>query len=156
MMIRRAQAADIPAINKLLEQVLLVHHEGRPDLFRRDSKKYSDMELEVLIAADSRPVFTGWDEEGQLLCYAFCKLEVYSGDNVQMDRKTLYIDDLCVEETRRGKGCGSEMYRYVKEYARSAGCYNVTLNAWVCNPGAVQFYEAVGMQPYRIGMEEIL
>ncbi len=156
MVIRRAEEQDITHINRLLRQVLMIHHKGRPDLFREDSKKYTDGELEVLMKTDSRPVFTAWDEAGNLLGYAFCQIEEYKGDNVQTDRKTLYIDDLCVEELARGRHIGTKLCQYVLDYAKSIGCYNVTLNVWSCNPGAEKFYRSVGMQPYKIGMEQIL
>ena len=35
MHIRRAEERDLPGLNRLLHQVLDVHHEGRPDLFKR-------------------------------------------------------------------------------------------------------------------------
>ena len=36
---RRAKNTDMSGINKLLEQVLMVHHNGRPDLFKYGAKK---------------------------------------------------------------------------------------------------------------------
>ena len=51
---------------------------------------------------------------------------------------------------------GSALYDYVLDYARSIGCYNVTLNVWACNPGAMAFYESRGLTPQKIGMEKIL
>ena len=45
MIIRRAKKIDMTGINKLLCQVLMVHHNGRPDLFKGDVKKYTDEEL---------------------------------------------------------------------------------------------------------------
>jgi len=44
----------------------------------------------------------------------------------------------------------------VIDFARREGFYNVTLNVWSCNPGAQAFYEAMGMKPYKIGMEQVL
>ena len=72
------------------------------------------------------------------------------------DVKTLYIDDICVREDCRGQGIGAALYRHVTGYAREKGFYNVTLNVWSCNPGALKFYEAMGMQKQKIGMEQIL
>ena len=43
--IRRAGARDLEAVNALLRQVLRVHHDARPDLFRPEGKKDSDAEL---------------------------------------------------------------------------------------------------------------
>ena len=72
------------------------------------------------------------------------------------DIKTLYIDDLCVDERSRGHHVGSTLYRYVLDFARQSGCHNVTLNVWACNPKAQAFYERMGLTPYHIGMEQVL
>ncbi|MCD8130131.1 MAG: GNAT family N-acetyltransferase [Lachnospiraceae bacterium] len=156
MNIRRATAEDIPGLNKLLYQVLMVHHNGRPDLFKPDVKKYTDRELEELLKEEKRPVFAAVDEKNQVSGYAFCILEEYIGDNTHPDMKTLYIDDLCVDEEVRGQHIGETLYEYVLDYARKIGCYNVTLNVWSCNPGAMKFYEKCGLVPYKVGMEKVL
>ena len=156
MKITRAAVKDIPNINRLLHQVLSVHHNGRPDLFKANCKKYTNPELKAILKDDSRPVFVAVDDAGNLVGYVFCILKVYQNDNINTDRKTLYIDDLCVEALMRGKHIGKELYQYVLNYARSIDCYNVTLNVWSCNPDASAFYQAMGMKPYKIGMETIL
>ncbi len=155
-MIRRAEERDIPAIGKLLEQVELVHHRGRPDLFKDGGRKYYDDELREILADDARPIFVYDDEKYGVLGYAFCVLEDHRGENVMTPILTLYIDDICVFEHVRGRGVGRALCEYVKEYARSVGCHNVTLNAWACNPGAVAFYEKMGFTPYKFGMETVL
>ena len=155
MEIRRAEISDINGINKLLRQVLEVHHNGRPDLFKGGVKKYTDDELADIIRDDKRPIFAAFDG-GKLIGYAFCVIKQFPDDNILTDIKTLYIDDLCVDEDERGKHVGKAVYEYVLGYARSIGCYNVTLNAWTCNEGAVRFYEKMGMTPQKIGMEQIL
>ena len=157
MQIRRAQTIDMEGINRLLCQVLTVHHNGRPDLFKGNVKKYTDQELAELIGDDSRPIFVGVEEESQqVLGYAFCIFQQHIGDNILTDIKTLYIDDLCVEEKCRGQHIGRQIYEYVLDFAREQGCYNVTLNVWSCNPTAQRFYEKCGLVPQKIGMEKIL
>lgn len=156
MDIRRAQEKDMEGINKLLRQVLMVHHHGRPDLFRADAKKYTDDELRRLIHDDLRPIFVGVDEDGTVLGYAFCIFQQHIGDNILTDIRTLYIDDLCVDEEQREHHIGKTLYGYVVDYARAQGCYNVTLNVWACNEGARRFYEHCGLVPQKIGMEKIL
>lgn len=157
MQIRRAQMRDMEGINRLLCQVLTVHHNGRPDLFKGNVKKYTDQELAELIGDDSRPIFVGVEEGSQqVLGYAFCIFQQHIGDNILTDIKTLYIDDLCVEEECRGQHIGRRIYEYVLDFAREQGCYNVTLNVWSCNPTAQRFYEKCGLVPQKIGMEKIL
>ena len=154
--IRRAQEKDIPAIMDLLSQVLMVHHNGRPDLFKPNATKYTVEELKENLQDDDRPIFGFPDENDRLVGYAFCVLEQHKDHNILTDIKTLYIDDICVDERSRGMHVGKALYEYVKSYARSIGCYNVTLNVWSCNPTALKFYESLGLTPYKIGMETIL
>ncbi len=156
MIIRRAELKDMKGINDLLEQVCLVHHKGRPDLFKYGAKKYTDEQLAAIIQDDSRPIFTAVNEEGQVLGYAFCIFQQHVGDNILTDIRTLYIDDLCVDENQRGQHIGSQLYQYVLDFARKSDCYNVTLNVWSCNESAMKFYQACGLKPQKVGMEVIL
>lgn len=156
MEIRRAKEQDMDGINKLLFQVCLVHHKGRPDLFKYGAKKYTNEELRELIHDDNRPILVAVDEKEQVLGYAFCIFQEHIGDNVLTDIKTLYIDDLCVDEEIRGQHIGRSIYDYVLDFAKENGCYNVTLNVWSCNPPAMKFYESCGLQPQKVGMEVIL
>lgn len=156
MEIRRATAADIEGIDKLLNQVNMVHHNGRPDLFKAGGRKYTDEQLLALLADDTRPVFAAVDEAGHVLGYAFCILQQHPDDNILTDIKTLYIDDLCVDEEIRGQHIGRQLYEYVKRYAKETGCYNLTLNVWAGNETARRFYESCGLKPLKYGMEVVL
>lgn len=154
MTIRKAEQKDIPQIEKLLFQVNNVHAEGRPDLFKKNCKKYTSEELEAILQEDSRPIFTAMEGD-DLLGYAFCILQKTEENNMQFIR-TLYIDDLCVDEEKRGRHIGKQLYDYVLQYAREIGCYNVTLNVWECNESAKRFYDSCGLQVQKTGMEMIL
>ncbi len=156
MEIRRARVQDINGINNLLMQVCLVHHKGRPDLFKYGAKKYTDEELAAIIQDDTRPIFVGVNEAGQVLGYAFCIFQQHLNNNILTDIKTLYIDDLCVDENIRGQHIGKQLYETVLAFAKESDCYNVTLNVWCLNEGAMKFYEACGLKPQKIGMETIL
>ena len=156
MYIRRAKENDMPGINNLLRQVLMVHHNGRPDLFKANAKKYTDAELTELIKDDPKPIFVCVDEEEQVLGYAFCVWQQHVNNEILTDIKTLYIDDLCVDESKRGQHIGKSLYEHVLAYAKENGFYNVTLNVWSLNESAMKFYEACGLVPQKIGMEKIL
>lgn len=153
--IRRAGAQDVAGVHELLSQVLEVHAAGRPDLFRTGTRKYTDDELLGIFANDETPVFVAV-EGPEVLGHAFCVLEDHTAENNWQDVKTLYIDDICVGEKSRGRHVGTALYRHVIDYARGLGCHDVTLNVWSCNPGAKAFYQAMGMTPYKVGMEQVL
>ena len=154
-MIRFAEIKDIPKILDLLSQVDLVHHKGRPDIFKIGTK-YNAEELAEIIPDKERPILVSTDENDTVCGYCFCILKQQKNDSVLTDIKTLYIDDLCVDETLRGKHIGSELYEAAVKLAKEKGCYNVTLNVWSCNPSALKFYESLGMTPQKICMEKIL
>ena len=154
-MIRQAIEKDIPKIGDLLSQVDLVHHNGRPDIFKI-GRKYSDAELRELLRDADRPILVSVDEEDNVRGYCFCMYQQHINNSVLTDIKTLYIDDLCVDEAMRGKHIGRELYEAAVALARESGCYNLTLNVWSCNPSALRFYEKCGLLPQKIGMEVIL
>lgn len=156
MNIRLAQERDIERIHELLFQVCLVHHNGRPDLFKYGGRKYTDEQLKELMQDKNRPILVAVDEKDYVLGYAFCIFQQHLEDNILTDIKTLYIDDLCVDETIRGQHIGKTLYEAVIAFAKEQGCYNVTLNVWSCNESAMKFYESCGLLPYKICMETIL
>mgnify|MGYP004464737549 FL=1 len=154
MQIRRATLTDIDGINKLLYEVHKVHSDKRPDLFKVGSKKYTNEELEKNVVDDNRPIFVYVDND-DILGYAFCVF-IKNNSNSLTDILTLYIDDLCVDENARGKKVGTSLYNYVLQFAKDAGCYNVTLNVWARNNSALKFYEKCGLSVQKIGLEKIL
>lgn len=156
MNVRRAEEKDIPGILELLIQVDMVHHNGRPDLFKGPATKYNEEELKEIIKNDSTPIFVCIDDEAQVCGHAFCISKQVVNDSVLTDIKTLYIDDICVDEKHRRMHIGNMLYDYVRDYAEKNEFYNITLNVWSCNPGAIKFYESLGFVPQKIGMEVIL
>lgn len=154
-MIRMATEKDIPKIEDLLSQVCLVHHNGRPDIFKI-GRKYSTEELKKILNDKSRPILVSTDENDGVMGYCFCIFQQHINSSALTDIKTLYIDDLCVDEDLRGKHIGKELYEAAVELAKDSGCYNLTLNVWSCNVQAMRFYEAQGLVPQKIGMELVI
>ena len=155
MDIRSAREGDVPRLGELLLQVCRVHREGRPDIFREGGRKYSGGELCAILQEPGRTVLVA-EEAGHVLGYAFCELQRHSGEDAMERFTTLYLDDLCVDENCRGRGVGEALYQTVVNIARAAGCHNVTLNVWARNESARRFYEKMGLQVQKLGLEQIL
>ncbi len=154
MTIRLAKANDIPAILDLLGEILAVHHKGRPDIFKSSGSKYDHQQLAQLLNDPNQPVFV-YEQDGQILGHLFCQFQEAQG-NVLEPVKTLFIDDLCVSSSARGQGLGEKFIDFARGYAKEQGCYNLTLDVWADNAGAVRFYERLGLEPQKMRMEEIL
>lgn len=157
MTIRLATEQDIPRLQELLQQILWVHHEARPDLFQEKGSKFIDAELKELLVDKQKPVFVYEDETGQIMAHLFLVIqEITENQAPQVAHKTLFIDDLCVDAVARGQKLGEKLYQFALDYARKEGCYNLTLHVWNDNKGALRFYERQGMKPKHTEMEVIL
>ena len=151
MNIRFAETKDIPAMIDLLRQVGQVHHNIRPDIFRAGAQKYDEAALAELLADPQRPIFVA--DDGNVLGYCFCILKETVNHPVLEDERTLYIDDLCIDEGCRGRHVGQQLYEHACRFAREKGCQSVTLNVWCGNGSAMAFYKKMGLKPRNIYME---
>ena len=152
MEIRLATSADISGMIRLLYQVGNIHHVIRPDIFRSGALKYDESALQALLQDTTRPVFAAVEGD-DLLGYCFCVIKDHRGSGVQTDRVEIYIDDLCVEETCRGQGVATALYRHVTVWAKELGCDFISLNVWCGNDSAMAFYEKMGLTPRHIMLE---
>ncbi len=150
-MIRKANKEDIKALTKLLYQADAVHNGIRPDLFKSDAPKYNEQELASIINDNSKPIFVY--DDGEVVGHAFCQITEVRNHRLLQDIKTLYIDDICVDEAARGKHIGKALFEYVRDYAKSIGCNNITLNVWEGNDPAYAFYRSMGIKVQKTGME---
>ena len=153
-MIRRANSNDISQIINLLHQVNMVHHIIRPDLFKPHTTKYNEQELSKMLDNENKPIFVF--DDGDVLGYAFCQISEVQNDILLQDTKTMYIDDICVDENARGKHVGKALFEFVRGYAQTIGCHNITLNVWTGNDAAQSFYKNMGMQVQKTTMELVL
>ena len=156
MRIRRAEEKDIPRLHELLGQVLQIHADIRPDIFIPGTTKYTDEELRNMIHDDQNPIYIAADEQDNCEGYAFCQLRQQPFSNNMVPFRSLFIDDLCVDEKTRGQHVGERLFDYVKEEAKRLGCYEVQLNVWEGNTAAAKFYEKMGMKTMERRMEYIL
>ena len=156
MNIRKAENKDIPRLTELLQQVLELHAKIRPDVFIPGTTKYTQEELEGIIKDDMSPIYVAVSDDDNVMGYAFCRIKEQPFSNNMVPFKSMFIDDLCVDESRRGQHVGEALFEYVKDRARELGCYEVTLNVWSGNEGAEHFYEKMGMKTKERQMEYIL
>lgn len=156
MLVRRAEEKDINRINELLYQVQKVHSDGRPDIFIPGAKKYTSDDLKQILCDKMRPVYVAVDEKDIVTGYAFCIYEEVKNSGSLQAMKTLYIDDLCVDEACRGRNIGTLLYEHVVKEAKKNDCYRITLNVWCLNESAMRFYEKCGLQPLKVMMEQVL
>ena len=150
--VRKAVTSDIPRINALLKQILLLHAKQRPDIFKSDREKYTFQEIDALLKDPDRPCLVA-DENGICVGYALCQLKHPVEGTSLVPRFTVYLDDLCVDENKRSKSIGKLLTDAVIKLAKDIGADAVELNVWESNEGAKRFYERYGFTTQRRHME---
>ena len=153
-MIRLVTTNDIPRLLELLHQVNMVHYERRPDIFKPHTTKYNAEQLRDLLTQPDKAIFVYEDEGVQ--GYAFVQMEDVHDDILLRDMRTLYIDDICVDEQARGKHVGKQLFEHVRAYAEKLGCGAITLNVWEGNDAAMAFYRKLGMSVRKTCMEMMI
>ena len=153
--VRMAKMEDLGDVLRLLAQIAALHEQGRPDIFRKNAAKYDADEYRRIVENPDTPVFAA-EEGGRFLGYAFCQLQVRENHPLLQDMRTLYVDDLCVDESARGRGVGTALMDAAVDWARAQRCHNIDLNVWEFNEGAKAFYERYGMHTMKRYMEILL
>lgn len=155
MEITRSKSEDKEQVLELLNQVLEIHHNIRPDIFMPGKTKYTSDMLEDMFKDDNNPIYVA-KEGNKVLGYAFCELKEVPFSTTMVPHKSLFIDDLCVDSNIRSKGVGKALFEHVKNEAKKMGCYEVTLNVWEGNDNAIAFYKKMGLQVKEYQMEYVL
>lgn len=133
--IRKATPADVPLLCTLIREFAEYEHlSGEVHL---DPANFSDELFErkrasaLILEIDSKPV--GY-------CLYFFNFSTFLG------KAGLYIEDIYVRPTFRGKGMGKKVFDFMQKLAADENCGRVE---WACldwNETAISFYEKMGAQ----------
>lgn len=152
MKIRNMTLDDYKEVDRLMAQVHKIHVEGRPDLYVDVDHIYSMEQFREMVEnEDMISVVAEINETIVGICFVSLRART-----CMVKRRTAYMDDLCVDDSYRGKGIGKQLYLYVKERAKEMGAERLDLMVWDFNENARKFYESMGMKPQRYIMEEYL
>ncbi len=133
---------DLKDINLLAKQVHELHVRWRPDLFFMTEELISSEYLKKLI--ENQEIFVAKFQE-KIVGYITLNIVEKNSPGVRY-RKQLSIDAICVDENNRGKGIGTLLLEYVKEYGKLNNCTDIYLTVNEENEGAIRVYEKFGMK----------
>ncbi len=81
---------------------------------------------------------------------------VWFGESRRNDRRTLFVNDVEIDERHRGRGLGRAAMGLIEEEARSRGIDRVELNVFGGNTAARTLYRSLGYQEVAVGMRKLL
>ena len=132
-----------------MEQVQDLHAGWRPDVYRAGATVLTPDYFSELVHAGQVLVC---EEEGSVAGVVIFR-ERQAGGPVKMERKTLYIDSIAVDEAHRGRGIGRRLLDECKAIARKRGCCGLELQVNAANARAMKLYREYGFGEKSVNME---
>lgn len=148
-MLELARDSDWEEVNRIGKQVADLHVAWRPDLFRHTDEVYP---REYFLEKIRDRQFFVAKISGVLAGYVNFYIWQTNGSG-SVPRKVLSIDDICVDETFRHQGIGTQMMTELRALARAFGCTDIQLSVYPQNDAAVSFYQKCGFMIKSIDMQ---
>ncbi len=144
--IRRATAADLPAIVRMLANDPLGktrerYAEPLPEAYLQ---AFADVE-----AQKGNEILVGVIDGRVVGCLQLTMIPGLS----RLGMLRAQIESVRVDESRRGEGIGEKLFLDAIERARKAGCGLVQLTTDASRPDAHRFYERLGFVASHVGMK---
>ena len=153
MIIRPYAEADRPAIVRLHTELQTYERAFRPS--RASGAAVSEAqvaEYEAMLADEDAALFVA-EEDGAPIGYAVCLAEA---EAIEYDPSQVYVQDIIVTETARGRGAGRALMNAVRAFADERGIGRLDLQVLVGNEAARGFYEALGFEVAYLGLKTLL
>lgn len=143
--VRRATAADIPQLCKLLAALFAQEHDFTPDATRQRRGLHLIMKqpaMGCIYCAISGRTILG------MVSLLFSVSTAEGG-------RAAWLEDMVVHPDWRGRGIGERLLREAIRRGRAAGCRRLTLLTDASNRAAMRFYRRAGftrsqMVPFRL------
>ena len=148
-MLELARGADRDAVNAMARQIHSMHVQWRPDIYEMVEELYSEERyLEAIQTRELYVVKIG----GAVVGYVLLKIRNYGWPGV-VKRKVMVVDEICVDESCRNQGIGTQMMEEVRALAKAFGCTDLQLGVYPQNDGALAFYQKFGFTIRSIDMQ---
>lgn len=148
-MLELARPEDRAGIEVLAQQIHRMHVQWRPDIYAHADEMWPQDRFEDAVA--QRQLFVAKVDD-TVVGYVLLKTREYNMTG-HVRRKVLVIDEICVEESRRNQGIGTEMIIAVRAIARAFGCSDLQLGVYPQNNEALAFYQKCGFRIRSIDMQ---
>ena len=131
--IREAIAADVPAMMGLVKELAL--YEKAPEQVTNTE------ELMLKDGFGDNPIFGAFvaEVDGKVV-----GLSIYYYRYSTWKGRRIYLEDLVVQESLRGKGAGKMLFEAVIQKGKEEGCTGMMWQVLDWNKSAIAFYEKYG------------
>ena len=134
------QTYDFKTIATLSQSLHDMHAKLYPDFFKPYDYEAAEEFFKGIIKAGNFTFFVLTDH-GEPLGYAWIETRTYPETPFSKALNSVYVHQLSVIETQRGKGYGSRLMKEIYTYAKNAKINLIELEYWTKNTRAKNFYQ---------------
>jgi ribosomal protein S18 acetylase RimI-like enzyme len=155
VLVRRATVDDAEAVTMLHGVLHRMHTEAHPDIFTVFDPVLTRPRFERLLADDEALIWIA-EREGEAVGFVSATLKHQEASDTVREDRALHVHELVVAPQARRAGVGGALMQAVEDYARSLRLTSVSLNTWLFNTEASDFYERLGYQRLNMQMRRRL
>ncbi len=157
LVIRDAEKTDFDSLLGLMQQLQEIHSNARKDLFIQTDRPLEKEYYQELLNKDNHYIYVVEDTNTKdVIAYTSLRIETFTGSLIMKDRKTLFVNELTVNEKYRGQGIGKYLFEFVMNKGREFEVQSIDLTVAEFNQSAIEFYKNIGMKTRSRRMEYII
>lgn len=142
--IRPAVRADYPALVPIAQEILDLHADALPEIFRASGDPLHERYFRDLLSSGSGAIYVA-EVAGEIVGFAAIAVRDTPAYGMLVERKTATLENIVVTAAQRGAGVGLALFQACVAWARRQGANSLDLIVWEFNDDARAFYERHGM-----------
>lgn len=150
--VRRAVAADAPALISLNADVQQLHADALPHLFKQPTPDtWPTARIVELLSQPGRWILLA-ERDGEPIGYLYAEERTVEQDAARHAQRILYIHHLAVRPSAQGQAAGRLLIAEAKAMAQAWGAERILLDTWAFNAKARHFFESQGFETFNYRM----
>lgn len=147
MSIKIEETKDAELLSILNCDVQSIHNEIEPSIFKPYSKENMRNHFEEALKEENTYAFVAYYEDCPAGYILISKKDT-SETHYYYNLSTVYIDQICVEKSFKGKGIGKALIDFIKNFASENKIKRIALDFWYKNDNAGNFFRSQGFVTY--------
>lgn len=146
--IRLATGSDFEQVGKIFAEENKFHAQLMPEIFQIADPIMTPEWFDDVLKNPNTALFLAEIEDNGV-GVVLAELKTNIDDPIFRRRKYIYIDEIAVAASYRGRGIGRLLMEKIHRWAQEQGVAEIELKVWERNGRAINFYEKLGYQKWR-------
>jgi len=153
MKIRQAAVSDVPAIQRLYQELDTYHADLLPGVFRALTEAARPDSLVRDWIEDTDADYLVAEDHGRIIGFLNIRKAAHPRYPMFRPHDFAMIENAVVEKSQRGGGIGTQLFNAAVAWARERGLNHIQTTVWSANTRTKDFYYRQGFEPLTERLE---